>query len=1599
MKGLLTLNKIRNKILVGHNIDIMRKIPDDSIDMVIYSPPYYGLRFYGTHFQIWGGDPECEHKFVNYRQKGQSGGDNPKKLARKGKRNYQAFDNTFPAFCSECGAWYGELGNEPSFELFVEHLVAVNKEVMRILKPSGTLWVNLGDSVGSETPIWVFNGQKKKSISIESLWKHLVDNKNHVVKIDALGREIIEIKDDIEIMSVDKEYKVIKTKPSHLIRHKYIGKIQKVRLSGNELLITKNHSLINTELEEAKAEKNKRYLCLNNYAKNEKEDIMYINVPLEKLEQKNVFVEFFEIDIFIEKHRNIIKEIKSKGNDTHWSKWGKLRYWKENKLLPLSIFLKLKQMGLVHENNLTDFYIRPKTNSNDKRRTDIAISSGTGTDFLKFLGLWLADGSFGNNTVSISTGNDPSVVNFLKSFCKTWNYNYNLKETGDFSLNTTMFRKMLQALGFSGNSHTKRVPNWIFDLSQKQIGKFLNGFITGDGNVYKGTLSFSSVNRDLRDDIADLFRFIGYSVRCTEQKGKTGYSVGNIQYSGILSVQDSYSFLGKHRLIKEYKRINPKNKAFKRVGDCRKVQLTKLTEEDYDGYVYDISVPNTEIFVSKTILLHNTYWGGGQAQGHTPETKNLGGKTLERGNVTSPVARGSSYPSKCLCLVPDRFRIAMVDSGWIIRNKNIWYKPNGMPHSVRDRLTVKTEDFDFFTKKEDYFFDLDSVRSPLKPTTLQREKYTRIHQSGKSKEFMDKGILPYSIAVTPDREHKSNPMGANPGNIFTAAHEILNFFVKEPRYFFDLDAIRVKSKTYEQDPRCQKEKDFQYKGKSKRTSRLLKSKKMRAPTNVEYAMSSRDKSPEQIVEEFGYDPRGTCKICGKSWASHVRKGRGKTSWGEYKVFVPCNQKGSNPSNVMIVPTIPCIPDSELVGLSVEEIIKKHGLDPKGSCPVCGGSWKKHVSRPKREKRMEIDGETSIRIFTPCSPLGKNPANVVLDSFDIKDLEPEKYKNYWLEPQSTIRDPSKDGRMGNLTSKELKKFQKKIKNYQDRIEKSNVLSSKEKIEAYDSLFDAFDLLKTRKIADFEMILRDQKVESRLKERRDEINKKGFTIIYKHALVSPDNVSNPFKTIKMTYNHPFIHGLVNTIEVCLEELNIALTKGIDPGTFWAINTEPMPMAHFAVYPTKLLINPIKAGCPKYVCARCGKPKEWDCGCEAGFNRGIVLDPFFGCYDNKTQVLTRRGWTPFKDVKMTTELATEDLDGNLIYARPTALFKYRYEGEMYRFKTKFIDLLVTPNHRMYVKPKYSDWRFLLPQDVKSGHKIRRNTNWNGENKKEIFSFYDFFEMPMENWLKFFGIWLADGHTTYTGKDYRVEITQKNHIEEFRKILSQTPFEWKEYKHREGSIRFRTTNSHLYRYLEKFGKAKDKYIPRDILDLPPDKINMFLDAFCLGDGRIYDNGSRHFWTSSEQLANDLQEALFKSGTCGYISSRESRKSSIRGREINSKSKIYEVHESVTSLTPKFRSQSINLNDKNRREPQRRTEDYSGYVYCAEVLPSHLLYVRRNGKACWCGNSGTTGIVAKRLGRDFVGIELNREYIKIAKKRLSSDKQSRSATLGKLIE
>lgn len=133
-------------ILQGDVRETLKQLPDKSVRCCITSPPYYGLRDYGTgHWE--GGDPNCKHHgepmqtraFLNQNTNGY--------CDRKAQENYQPFKHV----CPLCGAVRvdSQIGLEDTPEAYIKGLVEVFREVRRVLKDDGTLWVNIGDSYAS----------------------------------------------------------------------------------------------------------------------------------------------------------------------------------------------------------------------------------------------------------------------------------------------------------------------------------------------------------------------------------------------------------------------------------------------------------------------------------------------------------------------------------------------------------------------------------------------------------------------------------------------------------------------------------------------------------------------------------------------------------------------------------------------------------------------------------------------------------------------------------------------------------------------------------------------------------------------------------------------------------------------------------------------------------------------------------------------------------------------------------------------------------------------------------------------------------------------------------------------------------------------------------------------------------------------------------------------------------------------------------------------------------------------------------------------------------------------------------------------------------
>ena len=129
------MDEYLNKIIQGDVLEVLKTLPDESVDCIITSPPYYGLRDYGT--AKWeGGNENCDHKIPDNEK-------DPK--YPQGNSHNIRFNRDE---CYKCGAKRldKQVGLEKTLNEYLDKMLTITGELKRVLKKTGTLWWNQGDS-------------------------------------------------------------------------------------------------------------------------------------------------------------------------------------------------------------------------------------------------------------------------------------------------------------------------------------------------------------------------------------------------------------------------------------------------------------------------------------------------------------------------------------------------------------------------------------------------------------------------------------------------------------------------------------------------------------------------------------------------------------------------------------------------------------------------------------------------------------------------------------------------------------------------------------------------------------------------------------------------------------------------------------------------------------------------------------------------------------------------------------------------------------------------------------------------------------------------------------------------------------------------------------------------------------------------------------------------------------------------------------------------------------------------------------------------------------------------------------------------------------
>jgi DNA modification methylase len=164
-----------NKIVWGNALTVLKKLPSNSVDCVITSPPYWGKRDYGDEVRsIFGGSPYCDHEWVElYSEK--------LKMSVSNKSTLEGYTGDHVKIrnmdghiewlvCRKCGAHYGQLGLEPTPMMFVDHLIEIFREIKRVLKPHGNVFVVIDDTYSGSGSWSGGGGRKYKEGEWEREW-------------------------------------------------------------------------------------------------------------------------------------------------------------------------------------------------------------------------------------------------------------------------------------------------------------------------------------------------------------------------------------------------------------------------------------------------------------------------------------------------------------------------------------------------------------------------------------------------------------------------------------------------------------------------------------------------------------------------------------------------------------------------------------------------------------------------------------------------------------------------------------------------------------------------------------------------------------------------------------------------------------------------------------------------------------------------------------------------------------------------------------------------------------------------------------------------------------------------------------------------------------------------------------------------------------------------------------------------------------------------------------------------------------------------------------------------------------------------------------
>ncbi len=271
------------------------------------------------------------------------------------------------------------------------------------------------------------------------------------------------------------------------------------------------------------------------------------------------------------------------------------------------------------------------------------------------------------------------------------------------------------------------------------------------------------------------------------------------------------------------------------------------------------------------------------------------------------------------------------------------------------------------------------------------------------------------------------------------------------------------------------------------------------------------------------------------------------------------------------------------------------------------------------------------------------------------------------------------------------------------------------------------------------------------------------------------------------------------------------------------------------------------------------------------GIVVNctPMEPCLSSDSQVLTSTGWVGIADVKVGDFLLTRREDGKAEYRSVERKQEREFKGKLLHFKGKSVDQLVTPDHKLFAwqrNPRARTYRAMTIEASevfgKHGYQLDRTVEWEAPEPAPNTVSINGLSFNTDAFMRFLGCYLGDG-SAYHGADggYHVKlaaVTKERKFVYFKRVLGEMGIEAR--CHDRG---FEFYSKPLATYLMQFGHAGEKFVDRQWLSLPAQKLSLLLEGLLASDGT---QSTRTYTTTSQRLADDVQEIVFKTGAGAIV-------------------------------------------------------------------------------------------------------------------------------------